>query len=204
MVGALSGPVTGDRLGVQARGSCLILAGELAPLVWPEHFPPADWWGRFFTGIPPLGPSVAFFHRLELQQALRAVPALNRWTNTRHRQVALRLGEALRMLGWRTPYFIPADQVVAIIGGPSFNAFAQQDLEYLLDEFNRQLGRRLKPEFLRSVIEWNDARTRFGELVEKVTAQLDLQAAEAARAPGGYRVLAPLWISPNNSSRRRP
>ena len=80
------------------------------------------------------------------------------------RRVALKFGECLRTVGWKTPYFShPSHQVVAVVGGPSFGAFAQQDLAYLLDEFNRQLGRKLQAEFLRTAIAWNDPSVRLGE-----------------------------------------
>jgi len=148
------------------------------PLVWPPGFPPGDWWGRFFTGVPPLGPSVSFFRCLEREQAARSTRALADWSDAMERRVALKFGECLRTVGWKTPYFIPNDQVVAVVGGPSFGAFAQQDLAYLLDEFNRRLGRNLKAEFLPAVIAWDDPSVRLGELVAKVTAQLRSATSE--------------------------
>lgn len=94
------------------------------------------------------------------------------WSEPRERGVALCFGECLRALGWKTPFFVPEDQVLAVMGGPSFRAYDQQDRAYLLYDINRELGQTTKPEFLNHVIDWDDPAVQFGELVEKVTAAL--------------------------------
>ncbi len=95
------------------------------------------------------------------------------WSDRREREIALTFGRCLLTLGWKTPYFIPADQIVAVLGGPSFEAYVRQDLAYLLDEFNRQLGRTLKPEFLSTALDWSDPNLSLAELVGTVAAQLN-------------------------------
>ena len=97
---------------------------------------------------------------------------MGEWNDPRERGVALCFGECLRALGWRTPFFIPDDQVLAIMGGPSFRAYDQQDRAYLLFDINRELGQSTRPEFLNEVIDWDDPTILLGELVSKVTAEL--------------------------------
>ena len=151
------------------------------PLLWPQRFPPLDWWGRFFTGIPPLGPSVAFFNQLEHEQSSRTSQVMVHWGNNQERTIALRLGECLQTVGWKTPFFIPADQLLAVIGGPSFVTYVQQDLAYLLDEFSRRFGRQMESDYLRSVIDWSDSSVCFGDLVGRIQTALE---GRAARVPG--------------------
>ncbi len=151
-------------------------ARAAVPLIWPQRFPPSDWWGRFFTGIPPLGPSVGFFRQLEREQASRTSWVMVGWGDLQERRIALRLGQCLKTLGWKTPFFIPSDQLLAVIGGPSFVSYAQQDLAYLLDEFNRRFERHLEPEYLRSAVDWSDGTVSFGDLVARVRAELERKA----------------------------
>jgi hypothetical protein len=162
----------------------LFEANNLRPIAWPEHFPPDDWWGRFFTGIPPLGPSISFFRRLERIQSARTPEMMSAWKTKEERTIALTLGESLQGIGWKTPYFIPDDQVVAVIAGPSFGSYVQQDLAYLLDEFNRKLGNGLKREFFRGVIQWSDPGVKLGELVVQVAS--------------GLAPLPPQWVETTN------
>lgn len=159
------------------------------PLLWPQRFPPLDWWGRFFTGIPPLGPSVAFFSQLEREQASRTQQVMVCWTSNQDRIIALKLGECLQTLGWKTPFFIPPDQLLAVIGGPSFVTYVQQDLAYLLDEFSRQFGRQMESDYLRSVIDWSDSSVCFGDLVGRIQTALEGK---------GGRVSDPEMNRPNN------
>jgi hypothetical protein len=149
----------------------------MSPLVWPDWFPPADWWGRFFAGIPLFGPSVSFFRHLERAQACRTTRIMASWQDNREGDVALKIGECLLSLGWKTPFFIPTDQLQAVMGGPSFVSYTQQDLDYLLDEFNRRLERRLEAVYLRSAVDWQDASVSFGQLVKKVSAELERKTA---------------------------
>jgi len=100
------------------------------------------------------------------------------WSDIRERGLALKLGECLQTAGWKTPYFIPADQVVAVIAGPSFGTYLQQDLAYLLDEFNRRLGRGVKREFFCAVIDWSDPSACFGELAGRVKVELEPNCEE--------------------------
>jgi hypothetical protein len=100
-----------------------------SPLVWPEHFPPESWWGRFLICIPLFGPDLSFFRELAAQQAARTEEVMAAWTDERERHVALSLGECLqKQWGWKTPYFIPSDRTVAVIGGPDSWGFFEMDL----------------------------------------------------------------------------
>ena len=101
------------------------------------------------------------------------------WEDDHEGDVALKMGQCLLSLGWKTPYFIPTDQLQAVVGGPSFLSYAQQDLDYLLDEFNRRFERRLECEYLRSAVDWKDASVSFGHLVKKVSTELERKTAAA-------------------------
>jgi len=152
-----------------------------SPLFWPEHFPPENRWDSFLMGIPALGPDLSFFKDLMQNQADRTEEVMAAWSDERERRVALSLGERLqKQWGWKKPYFIPADQMLAVVCGPDFWAYFESDLSDVFEEFNEQLGKRLKPEFWETLIDWNDKSVCFGELVHKLTAELLARADFAA------------------------
>jgi len=168
--------------GEWAHSGTSLPANQLKPLVWPDWFPPADWWGRFFTGIPLFGPSVSFFRHLEREQSSRTTRSMASWEDEREADVALKMGQCLLRRGWKTPYFIPTDQLQAVVSGPSFVSYSQQDLDYLLDEFNRRFERKLECLYLRSAVDWKDASVSFGHLVKKVSAELERKLAGGQRS----------------------
>ena len=158
------------------------MTSPASPLVWPGHFPPESWWGRFLLGTPLLGPDVSFFKKLEAQQAARTEEVMTGWTDERERRVALSLGTCLqRDWGWKTPYFIPGDSMVAVIGGPDPWTYFEMDLADAFKAYEEQLGQRMEAGFWEAVIDWNDRHDCFGELVGKLTAQLrDTNASKAS------------------------
>ena len=125
-------------------------------------------------GIPVLGPDLSFFKDLQQQQAARNEEVMAAWSDERERRVALSLGDCLqKQFGWKTPYFIPADRTMAVVCGPDFWAYFECDLADVFEEFNEQLGKSMKAGFWETVIDWNDRNACFGELVRKLTTELN-------------------------------
>ncbi len=106
------------------------------------------------------------------------------WTDERERRVALSLGECLqKQWAWKTPYFLPSDRIVAVIGGPDFWTYFEMDLADAFKDFEEQLGQRMETGFWEKVIDWNDRNGCFEELVRKLTAELRTKTASKA-SPG--------------------
>ncbi len=98
---------------------------------------------------------------------------MSAWTDEHERHVALSLGECLqRQWAWKTPYFIPSDRTVAVLGGPDSWTYFEMDLADAFKEFEEQLGRRMKAGFWEKAVDWNDRNGCFGDLVRKVSAEL--------------------------------
>ena len=132
-------------------------------------------------GVPVLGPDLSFFRNLQRQQAARTEEVMTAWPDERERRVARSLGECLQQQwGWKVPYFIPADHTMAVICGPDFWAYFEFDLGNVFEEFNKQLGKRMKAGFWETVIDWDDNNAFFEELVRKLTAELIAQGASDA------------------------
>jgi hypothetical protein len=53
------------------------------------------------------------------------------------------------------------------------SAYFEIDLADLFEDFNEQLGVRMKAGFWETVIDWNDRNASFGELVRKLTTELN-------------------------------
>ena len=65
-----------------------------------------------------IGPDVSFFEDNRRAQALRSPEQLCEWSDDR-RDLAARLGKILsEQLGWKSPIFLPKDQMRAILAGP--------------------------------------------------------------------------------------
>jgi hypothetical protein len=97
------------------------------------------------------------------------------WSDEGERRIARSLGECLQeQLGWKKPYFTPADRAVAVFGGPDWWGYMEMEFADLFEAFNEKLGMEMKPGFWEKVIDWNDKNACFGELVRKVTAQLKM------------------------------
>ena len=136
-------------------------------------------------GIPLLGPDLSFFKELEAQQAARTEQVMSAWNNERERRVALSLGQCLqKQYGWKNPHFIPADQTMAVVSGPDPWTFLEMDLTYIFQEFEEQLGQRMRAGFWEVVIDWDDKDGCFGELVCKITAELTATPASYANDGG--------------------
>ncbi len=130
------------------------------------------------------GPDLSFFKELEAQQAARTEEVMAAWTDERERRVALCLGGCLqKQWAWKTPYFIPSDRTVAVIGGPDSWTYFEMDLADAFKEFEEQLGQRMREGFWEKVIDWNDKNCCFGDLVRNLTAELKATAASEA-SPG--------------------
>ena len=95
------------------------------------------------------------------------------WKDERQRRVALSLGKCLqRQWGWKTPYFIPGDRAMTIMGGPEFGVYAELDLADVHAEFEVQLGTTMPPGFWDKALRWEDENWCFGDLVRDVAAGL--------------------------------
>ena len=57
-------------------------------LVFPEHFPPATRWKKFFIGVRWLGPDLSFFKDLKAQQAARSADSMHAWGGGMRQQIA--------------------------------------------------------------------------------------------------------------------
>lgn len=110
-------------------------------LRWPEGFPPASRWKRFFVGVRWLGPDVSFFRNLRDQQAARTPDLMKQWRgDPRRLRAAEVLGKAFQAhLGWSTPYFSPSDEFCAIAAGPRFRLVDHGDLQWAVEEAERTL-----------------------------------------------------------------
>jgi hypothetical protein len=151
------------------------MTSPAAPLVWPEHFPPKTRWDRFFVGIRGLGPDLSFFEDLAAQQAGRTDTLVAAWSDERERQVALALGQCLQAnWGWKTPYFIPADQTLAVLGGPDAGSYLELDLADGFRLLEEQLGNTMPAGFWETAIDWGDKNGCFGDLVRRIIAALSL------------------------------
>lgn len=153
-----------------------------SPLVWPDDFPPVDGWKRFFIGVRSLGPDVSFFSNLKKQQAARTESMMGAWTDAQERRVAESLGKYFQFeLEWKMPWFIPGDMAIAVLGGPSFGVWSEVDLWDLFSEFDEQLGTDLGPEVWSKLVNWEDKRVTFGEVVRKAAGRV--QAGDTISIP---------------------
>ena len=112
------------------------------PLQYPSHYPPMDRWQRFFIGVRWLGPDLSFFKELAAQQRSRSPDLLDSWGGGERQLIAAQIGAILaRRLGWPTPYFLPADNLVVVAGGPRFNTIdGDLDVEDAIGEIQEALG----------------------------------------------------------------
>jgi hypothetical protein len=144
------------------------------PLVWPEDFPPTDPVKKFFYGIRWLGPDISFFKRLQAQQAARTEAQMAAWTDAKERQVVQVFGKCLcKAIGWKTPYFIPADSAVTVSYGPKFRSMEEFLFEEATREYEQRVGKRFRKRFWENSIDWNDKNVPFGELIRKVVMECE-------------------------------
>lgn len=99
------------------------------------------------------------------------------WSDEQERRVALSLGQILeKYYGWKKPYFLPVDHTMVVVCGPDSSAYFEIDLGDIFEDFEKQLGVGMKAGFWEAVIDWNDRNSCFGELVRKLTAELNAGA----------------------------
>lgn len=155
-----------------------------SPLVWPDDFPPTDPWRKFFWGVRWLGPDISFFKALSARQATRTTAVMLAWAGEKQLRIALDLGECIRAaLRWKTPYFIPADKAVVVAYGPRFLDFEDFLWEEATREFEKRAGKRLRAGFWELAVDWGDKNATFGELIGKLTEELDTAPPAAQAQP---------------------
>lgn len=114
---------------------------EATPLRYPDHYPPTERWKKFFIGVRVLGPDLSFFPALEAQQAARTAIVLEAWGGGTRQENAAVVGAIFaRRLGWCSPYFLPADALAVILGGPAFDRTDSKDAFDAINEVEEQLG----------------------------------------------------------------
>jgi len=144
-------------------------------LTWPQHFPPTDPWKKFFCGIRRLGPDISFFKELKQSQASRTQDVMLAWPDNRERNIALIFGKIIRRhAGWKTPYFIPADNAVAVVYGPRLLEFEESPLDLAVPDFEREIGEKFDGEFWKGIIDWSDKNVTFGDLIRAIIDKLAL------------------------------
>jgi hypothetical protein len=134
-----------------------------APLAWPTGFPPTSRWKKFFLGVRWLGPDVSFYRRNAARQAARTDAVMAAWTgDARRLALARAVGVAFaRELGWKSAFFLPADQLRAIAAGPRFSLMDHGGFDAAVERIEREIGRRLPAEI------WSTAMDgTLGELVD--------------------------------------
>jgi hypothetical protein len=157
-------------------------------LVWPQDFPPTDFWKKFFWGIRKLRPDISFFKSLSEQQAARTEAVMSAWQDIKHRQIAQQFGESISSsLGWKQPYFIPADKAVVVAYGPKFLDFEEFLWEEAICKFEKNLGKRLRKGFWKSVVDWQDKNVIFGDLIKKLVEEIDSKTRRFHKPKTGLR-----------------
>jgi hypothetical protein len=125
-------------------------------------------------GLPGLGPDLSFFKELAEQQAARTEETMTAWSDEQERRIALSPGQILQKhWGWKKPYFLPVDHTMVVVCGPDSSAYFEIDLGDIFEDFNEQLGVSMKAGFWETVIDWNDRNACFGDLVRKLTTELN-------------------------------
>jgi hypothetical protein len=156
------------------------------PLVYPPHYPPTDRVKRFFIGVRWLGPDLSFFGALRAVQGARSIQAMATWGGGEREALAFLAGRIFaRRLRWPGRYFIPADRVAVIAGGPCFRMLdGGLDARDAAAEIEASLGLALGRGF------WASAGAiSFGELVDRLLEAKAAGDRGADRAAGRIRIV---------------
>jgi hypothetical protein len=124
----------------------------MAALAFPPHFPPTDRWKKFFIGVRWLGPDLSFFRELKRTQAKRRTDCMSAWGTGIRKELAETMSEVLaQQLGWKSPYFIPEDEVVVVFHGPCFDfTDPESAFEAVLELLQSRFGITRPEEFWRA------------------------------------------------------
>lgn len=116
---------------------------------WPGDWPPVTFWKKFLLGLPLVGPDVPVFKDLKEQQAARTSDMMSAWGEELER---LLLAECYgRMLSewleWKTPYFLPRDNIAVIAAGPVYRDIDELSFEQATLQLERLCGAKIPESF---------------------------------------------------------
>jgi len=145
------------------------MSSQIEPLKFPDHFPPKDFWNKFFIGVRRIGPDLSFFKDIEKQQGARDIQLLCLWGGGIRQEIAEAIStELCKSQKWASNVFIPQDMLAVIWNGPRFQSIDDLTFEHALNVIEKKYNLKIPQSF------WNglDVAT-FGEFVDKFIALLN-------------------------------
>ncbi len=124
------------------------MISEIEPLRFPDHFPPKDFWKKFFIGVRWFGPDMSFFEDIEAQQGARDKTHLDIWGGGIRQEIALMFSTDLcELQKWRTNVFIPQDKLNVIWNGPRYQSIDDLAFEHALKIIEKKCGVKIPRSF---------------------------------------------------------
>lgn len=145
------------------------MSSQIEPLKFPDHFPPKDFWKKFFVGVRRLGPDLSFFKDIERQQGARDIQLLCLWGGGIRQQIAEAIStELCKTQKWPTNIFIPQDMLTVIWNGPRFQSIDDLAFERALKVIEKKYRLKIPQSF------WNGLEgATFGNFVDRFIALLN-------------------------------